>query len=172
MNTTLPYIKYIADMEHYNDVLSMALSTKHELWLGTSDLKDLYVRRGREVIPFLEVLSILLRRNVEVRLLHAKQPGEIFMKELHSYPILGNQLLRMRCPRVHFKIIIIDCHTAYIGSANLTGAGVGIKSQFRRNFEAGILTNESSLVDAAIKHFDSVWSGSHCSQCGRKLYCE
>lgn len=52
MNTTLPYIKYIADMEHYNDVLSMALSTKHELWLGTSDLKDLYVRRGREVIPF------------------------------------------------------------------------------------------------------------------------
>ena len=25
MNTTLPYIKYIADMEHYNDVLSMAL---------------------------------------------------------------------------------------------------------------------------------------------------
>lgn len=32
--------------------------------------------------------------------------------------------------------------TAYIGSANLTGAGIGMKSAQRRNFEAGILTNE------------------------------
>ena len=37
--------------------------------------------------------------------------------------------------------------TAYIGSANLTGAGIGMKSGQRKNFETGILTNESSLVE-------------------------
>ncbi len=55
----------------------------------------------------------------------------------------------MLCPRVHFKMLIFDFETAYIGSANLTGAGIGMKSSSRRNFEAGILTDEVSLIDAA-----------------------
>lgn len=37
-------------------------------------------------------------------------------------------------------MLIFDFETAYIGSANLTGAGIGMKSSNRRNFEAGILT--------------------------------
>ena len=41
---------------------------------------------------------------------------------------------------VHFKLIIIDSTIAYVGSANLTGAGMGMKSPKKRNFEAGILT--------------------------------
>lgn len=77
----------------------------------------------------------------------------------------------MLCPRVHFKMLIFDFETAYIGSANLTGAGIGMKSSNRRNFEAGILTNEPSLVEAAAEQFDSVWRGAHCPQCGRRQYC-
>ena len=55
----------------------------------------------------------------------------------------------MLCPRVHFKMLIFDFESAYIGSANLTGAGIGMKSSNRRNFEAGILTDEAHLIDAA-----------------------
>ncbi len=77
----------------------------------------------------------------------------------------------MLCPRVHFKMLIFDFDTAYIGSANLTGAGIGMKSSNRRNFEAGILTDDPSLVEAAIEQFDSVWRGAHCGLCGRKKYC-
>lgn len=75
------------------------------------------------------------------------------------------------CPRVHFKLMIFDMETAYIGSANLTDAGIGMKSGQRRNFKAGILTNEPSLVDAAIKQYDGVWCGKFCGKCGRKNYC-
>jgi phosphatidylserine/phosphatidylglycerophosphate/cardiolipin synthase-like enzyme len=70
----------------------------------------------------------------------------------------------MLCPRVHFKILVFDNQVAYIGSANLTGAGIGMKSSNRRNFEAGILTDDGNLVDAAIEEFDSVWRGQYCSK--------
>ena len=75
------------------------------------------------------------------------------------------------CPRVHFKMMIFDVQMAYIGSANLTGAGIGMKSGQKRNFEAGILTNEPSLVNVAANQFDDVWRGAFCEKCGRKKYC-
>jgi hypothetical protein len=62
--------------------------------------------------------------------------------------------------------------TAYIGSANLTGAGIGMKSENHRNFEAGILTTETKLVAAAIEQFDSVWCGAYCTKCKRKMFCK
>ena len=77
----------------------------------------------------------------------------------------------MLCPRVHFKIIVIDGKFTYIGSANLTGAGMGMKSSNRRNFEAGIFTDELSLVESAMEQFDSVWRGEHCKKCGRRDFC-
>lgn len=75
------------------------------------------------------------------------------------------------CPRVHFKILIFDCEIAYIGSANLTGAGLGMKGATTRNFEAGILTDAPALVDAAADQFDAVWHGVPCKKCRRKSFC-
>ena len=77
----------------------------------------------------------------------------------------------MLCPRVHFKIIIFDLKTAYIGSANLTGAGLGMKGENTRNFEAGILSSNKELVKSAIEQFDNVWMGVHCKNCKRKQFC-
>ena len=67
--------------------------------------------------------------------------------------------------------LFFDLETAYIGSANLTGAGIGMKSSLRRNFEAGILTNAPALVQPAIEQFDTLWMGSHCKNCGRQEFC-
>ena len=57
------------------------------------------------------------------------------------------------------KLIIIDSSIAYVGSANLTGAGMGMKSLRKRNFEAGILTDDPEMVEATIEQFDNVWIG-------------
>lgn len=164
-------IQYIADRDHYTHVLQRCAAVKHDLWIGTADLKDLYVGKGTKVEPFLAVLDRLLKQGVEVHLLHAKEPGENFRADFDRYPGLWNRLERRLCPRVHFKIMIFDCTTAYIGSANLTGAGIGMKGEGNRNFEAGILTDEPHLVDAAADHFDSVWRGDHCRSCKRKDFC-
>lgn len=61
--------------------------------------------------------------------------------------------------------------TAYVGSANLTGAGLGMKGERNRNFEAGVLTNAPSFVEQAINQFDFVWNGSQCKKCERKRFC-
>lgn len=124
--------------------------------IGTADIKDLYVKSGTGSQPFLAVLDSLVRRGVEVRLLHAKEPGPNFREDFDKYPALIQQLQRRLCPRVHFKIMIFDCEVVYIGSANLTGAGIGMKFDSKRNFEAGILTDDLTLVDAAADHFNAI----------------
>ena len=164
-------LKYIADKEHYTEVLARCEGVKHDLWIATADLKDLYVARGKDAEPFLAVLDRLLRRGVEVRLLHAKEPGENFRQDFDRYPGLWSRLDRRLCLRVHFKIMVFDCSTAYIGSANLTGAGMAMKGTDGRYFEAGILTDDPGLVDAAADHLDSVWQGCHCGRCRHKHVC-
>ena len=108
---------------------------------------------------------------MEVRLIHAKEPGPNFRKDFDEYPILAKRLERVLCPRVHFKMVIFDLETAYVGSANLTGAGIGMKGETNRNFEAGVLTNDPSFVEQAVNQFDFVWNGSHCKKCGRQRFC-
>jgi len=162
---------YIANEEHYADVLLKALDAKRTLWIGTADIKDLHIKPGNRAIPFLQALADRIETGLEVRLIHAKEPGPRFREDFDKNPVLATHLERMLCPRVHFKLIIIDCKTAYIGSANLTGAGLGMKSPRRRNFEAGILTDDPALVEAAMQQFDDVWIGTPCQTCGRTDYC-
>lgn len=164
-------IEFISGEYHYNKVLSRVTSVRKSLWIGTADIKDLYVQRGQFMEPFLAVLSRLIAGGVEVRLIHAKEPGQAFREDFDHFPILNTGLERMLCPRVHFKILIFDCENAYIGSANLTGAGIRMKTGNRRNFEAGILTDDPSLVEQAIEQFDSVWRGDFCRPCARRKFC-
>ena len=152
-------------------MLSRVLSVKHLLWIGTADIKDLYVDVANEKKPFLSLIAQLIRRGVEVRLIHAKEPGPNFREDFDKYPILYDGLERVLCPRVHFKMIVYDCKVAYIGSANLTGAGIGMKGDDKRNFEAGILTNEPTIVEQAMNQFDEVWMGKHCKKCKRREFC-
>ena len=126
---------------------------------------------GKQKIPFLGLLAKLIKQDVSVRLIHAKEPGPAFREDFDKYPVLFDGLERVLCPRVHFKMIIFDCEMVYIGSANLTGAGMGMKSENNRNFEAGILTDDPTIVEQAMDQFDSVWNGSMCKKCRRKQYC-
>ena len=141
------------------------------MWIGTADIKDLYIDDGGQKKPFLAMLAKLIRQGVEVRLIHAKEPGPNFREDFDKYPILYDGLERVLCPRVHFKMIVYDCRVVYIGSANLTGASIGMKGDDKRNFEAGILTDESIVVKDVMNQFDEVWMGKHCKKCKRRDFC-
>ena len=164
-------IQFISNSDHYGEVLARVQSVKRSLWIGTADIKDLYVEVGKEKKPFLALIALLIRRGVEVRLIHAKEPGPNFREDFDRYPVLYDRLERVLCPRVHFKMLVFDRKEVYIGSANLTGAGIGMKSSDKRNFEAGILTDEPQIVEQAMKQFDDVWMGKHCKTCKRKDFC-
>lgn len=162
---------YIKNAEHYAQVLARVERVRRSLWIGTADIKDLYVEANGAKMPFLGVIARLLERGVEVRLVHAKEPGPMFREDFDRYPILFSELERSLCLRVHFKIMVFDCQAAYIGSANMTGAGIGMKGEGTRNFEAGILTDEPPLVEAAMEQFDEVWCGKMCKRCRRRDFC-
>lgn len=162
---------YIANESHYEQVIERIKTVKKTLWIGTADIKDLYVKDGRGTKPLLEVLSDLAKRGVEIRLIHAKEPGPAFRQDFDKYPALIEGMERVLCPRVHFKIIVFDLKTAYVGSANLTGAGLGMKGENTRNFEAGVLSSNKDFVKNAAEQFDSVWMGAHCKGCRRKEFC-
>ena len=167
----LPETSYIANDAHYDQVIEHIKDVKKTLWIGTADIKDLYVKDGRGTKPLLEVLSELVKKGVAIRLIHAKEPGPAFRQDFDKYPALIEGMERVLCPRVHFKIIIFDLKMAYVGSANLTGAGIGMKGENTRNFEAGILSTDKDFVKNAAEQFDSVWMGSFCKNCKRKEFC-
>jgi phosphatidylserine/phosphatidylglycerophosphate/cardiolipin synthase-like enzyme len=165
-------IEFITDRLIYQKVLLEKVPKAHSfLWLGTSDLKDLYIHSGRRMVPFVKVLSELAQRRVSIRLLHAKEPGKRFRQDFDRYPILIEGTERMLCPRVHFKMAIVDGTFAYCGSANLTGAGMGAKSENHRNFESGFITADSRMIEAMMGQFDGIWRGDFCGACRRKEFC-
>ena len=162
----------ITDTDIYNKVLIGWVPKANEfVWLGTSDLKDLHVKKDGSMVPFLETLADLAKKKVSIRLIHAKEPGPAFRRDFDKYPILIHGMERILCPRVHFKSVVVDGQFAYTGSANLTGAGMGAKSKNRRNFEAGIITTDKTFIEKIMDQFDSVWMVQHCPDCGRKKYC-
>jgi phosphatidylserine/phosphatidylglycerophosphate/cardiolipin synthase-like enzyme len=164
-------ITYISNEQLYKQAIEPIASASSFVWIGTADIKDLHVHFKGRVQSFLAVLDSLLKRKVAIRLLHAKEPGVNFRRSFDKYPLLWDGMERQLCPRVHFKHIIIDGKFAYSGSANLTGAGLGIKSPNNRNFESGFITTDPAIVEAIMRQFDEVWLGKFCKGCGRKDFC-
>ena len=167
--------RFLTNREIYESaVLKLVPSARQRLWIATADIKDMYVEKPgltKQMVPFLQILAELLKRGVAVRLIHAKEPGPVFREEFDRYPILYDGLERVLCPRVHFKMMMFDGKEAYVGSANLTGAGIGMKAEGTRNFEAGILTDDPEIVEQAMNQFDEVWMGKHCKTCKRRGFC-
>ena len=164
---------FLSDRAIYERVIRDAVPrAARQLWIATADIKDMYVDAGgREMVPFLAVLDGMVKRGIEVRLIHAKEPGPNWREDFDRYPGLWAGMERVLCPRVHFKCIIVDGVKAYFGSANLTGAGMGAKSARNRNFENGVLTAEPTIVGPLAEQFDAVWRGAFCRDCGRRAFC-
>lgn len=53
--------EYIEDKDHYEKVIERIRGTKSMLWIGTADIKDLHIAKGKESEPFLGLLSRLLK---------------------------------------------------------------------------------------------------------------
>jgi phosphatidylserine/phosphatidylglycerophosphate/cardiolipin synthase-like enzyme len=165
-------IHFITDEQLYEQAIEPVARATSFVWIGTADIKDLHVYHKGAVLSFLGVLDSLARKKVAIRLLHAKEPGVNFRNSFDKYPLLWENMERQLCPRVHFKHIIIDGKFAYSGSANLTGAGLGMKGENTRNFEAGFVTTDPGIVKSIMDQFDEVWMGKYCKKCKRKDYCQ
>ncbi len=149
-------------------------SAEKFVWIATADIKDMHVEHRRKTYDtILAVFADLVRNGVDVRLIHAKEPGVRFREDFDRFPELieSDRFERVLCPRNHSKIVIIDGKIAFIGSANLTGAGMGAKRPNRRNFESGFLTDNRDDINKLMGWFDELYIGDFCRDCGRREYC-
>jgi phosphatidylserine/phosphatidylglycerophosphate/cardiolipin synthase-like enzyme len=174
-------VSLIADVEHYDQVIRGALSqARVSVWIGTANVKDIRLeapvgtraRARGQYQSITEHLTDLVRRKVEVRILHGGIPSRPFRESLANSPELVPPRFEMRhCPRVHLKMIAVDGEYLYLGSANFTGAGLGAKGEGRRNFELGISTDDHLLLDATQARFERIWRGHECGACRLRSEC-
>ena len=84
---------FLPNREIYERVICEVVpQAKDRLWIATADIKDMYVDAGgRDMVPFLEVLDGMVKRGIEVRLIHAKDPGPNWRDDFDRYPTLGRQ---------------------------------------------------------------------------------
>lgn len=77
-------IQFVSNREIYEYMVrDIVPSACQRLWIATADIKDMYVSTGgRDMVPFLEVLDGMLKRGVEVWLIHAKAPDSPAPKAL------------------------------------------------------------------------------------------
>lgn len=171
-------IRLLRDSEHVDEVIERGIrDVKTSVWIATANLKDVHVKapigtsaraRGRFISLFDE-LEQAAKRGIDVRILHAGPPSRMLTQRLK--PAGKTSILLRRCLRVHLKMIAVDGSTLYLGSANFTGAGLGAKGEHRRNFEAGIVTDDEWLLDEMQGTFDAIWTGKHCGACQLRSEC-
>jgi phosphatidylserine/phosphatidylglycerophosphate/cardiolipin synthase-like enzyme len=162
----------VVDGDHFRRVVEQGmLRAEVSLDIMTADFKAMILpsRTSRRGVSIVSALRSLARHGVEIRLLHAGTPSEPALRQLKA-ELPANLTIR-RCPRLHAKTVIVDCRAMYLGSANLTGAGLGAKSDGRRNFEMGIWTQTPAMIDAVLEQFNALWEGRRCADCKRKDVC-
>lgn len=173
-------VELITDGEHFQRVVQGGmLQAAVSLDIATADFKAMLVpgsrageSAGRPVRSIVQHFSALARHGVEIRLLHAGVPSGPALRELRrELPRVPSGLTIRRCPRLHAKVVLIDSAVMYLGSANLTGAGLGAKSAGRRNFELGVWTRAPALIEAVLMRFNALWEGCHCQTCQRRNVC-
>lgn len=148
-------------------VLEKLRAARESVLIATANVKAMLVELpGGAFKPVADLFAQLSKRGVELRLLHAELPSRPFRAAFDKHQRLTSGGLALKiCPRVHFKAVVIDGAWAYLGSANLTGAGLGARGADVRNFELGVVTEDFETIDAVTSLFDAVWSGAPCRTC-------
>jgi phosphatidylserine/phosphatidylglycerophosphate/cardiolipin synthase-like enzyme len=159
-------------MLHRRVIEEAVLQAERTVWIATANLKDMHILRRRGFRPILEVFDEMAAAGVTMRIIHSDLPSLPFRATLERFPRLTEGALELQiCPRSHWKMAIVDGRCAYLGSANFTGAGLGVKGEHRRNLELGVFTTDAEWVNTLESLFDSFWIGDFCEECAFSQKC-
>ena len=156
---------------HQKVIVDTLLEAKTMVWIATANLKDMHIKARRGYQPILKAFDEMAVNGVLFRIIHSDIPSQSFRNTLETFPRLMESLEFQICIRCHWKMVIVDGVSAYMGSANFTGAGLGVKSKNRRNLEVGLLTQDPGWVKQLTTQFDQFWIGQQCMQCSFRDKC-
>lgn len=156
--------RLITNKEHYDEVVKRICEAKSSIRIMTANFKRFRLKpTAKEGVnytdgtPFIEYLMNKAANGVPVQII-CSTPSASFTEEWQEcYRQMGKpELFEYKTSdRNHAKVYIIDDKIAYIGSANVTKAG--IRQLNDANFEAGILTDDPELVSTILDFYSMVW---------------
>lgn len=150
------------------------IRAKRFIWISTANMKATGLLIGKTFMSFPDFMSAMVNRGVTFRIIHSELPSSPFRdryEQLDKRGALSSGVEFLFCRRIHAKIFIVDGETALVGSANLTGAGIGSKSDDKRNFELGFLFEGVEETRPFLEYFDDIWMGARCLTCGFRSSC-
>ena len=166
----------ISDREHYEFLIGNIRKAKRSVLLSTANVKRFSIGETEAKASsesFLDILESLANSGVDIRII-CSSPSRGFLEEMEGHEDLMNNphFTFKTCRRCHMKMVIIDSEIIYIGSANITAAGMGPRINTRRNFEAGMISSDVNLVEQGIDIFEEGWSKKRCNSCYYKSECK
>jgi len=172
--------RLITNENHYEEVILRICSAKKSVKIMTANFKRFNLKptgsQGRDYkdgTPFIKYLMAKAIQGVSVQII-SSMPSLSFTEEWKTYyQQMNPDLFEYKfCERNHAKVVIIDDKMAYVGSANVTPAGLGQGIFTPGNFEAGILTEDAEVVASLNELFSQIKKGSCCKGCHRKRECQ
>ena len=156
-------ISYVEDEEHYTLVFKLMAEVKHSLKIASANLKNFSVNvesDGTNVtLRLCDFFLSLVERGINVQIVCMKPFGFYLYAKENCPQLLENPLFELRCnEHNHMKVFIFDDECVYVGSANITDAAIGKRTNGNRNHEAGMLLWGSNLIQYPLQHFDKVWN--------------
>lgn len=164
----------VLNEQHKTLISEGLLLSREEVLLSSAIIKDFLIllEENNKPIKFSELVKILVNRGVRFKIITTpKMKTFYFFKNLKGF---NDELIEFRfCARMHMKLLVVDTLFAYVGSANFTGAGLGMKGENKRNFEAGVVITNKKTISRLKKDFQEIWSGKNCMSCKlRDIVCE
>jgi phosphatidylserine/phosphatidylglycerophosphate/cardiolipin synthase-like enzyme len=168
-------MKALTDRQIYEQfTLKCLVNAKRFVWIATANIKATGVLYQNRFITFVDLMALQVNRGVGFRIIHAEIPSKPFRErydQIDSKGSLSAGVEFLHCIRMHAKIFIVDGRAAFVGSPNLTGAGIGAKGDAKRNFEVGFLFDTEEEISPFLDYFDYIWMGGPCPKCGHRDIC-
>ena len=170
----------IINNDHYLEIVQRICDAKSSIKMLTGDFKRFNLKptakqgkNYKDGTPFVKYLMEKAVQGVPVQVI-CSEPSKTFLDDKDEYYEQLNQpefFEFKHCIRNHAKAIIIDDKLAYVGSANITPAGIGQGIFTPGNFETGILSDDPAIVTPLKELFSKIWAGSYCVGCHRAEKC-
>ena len=116
--------------------------------------------------PFIKHLMEKARKGIAVQII-CSRPSKSFKEEYDAlYEKIKPKNFRIYfCERNHSKVVIVDNKVAYVGSANITPAGLAQGVMSPGNFEVGVLTENHQFISQLNTLFSKIMNGDYCYNC-------